>query len=323
MSFKEKLDASRYLKKYSWSKASITIFNKKYQLKDLEQTKIIASPVFLEMWDIWKVKSQKSAQRKLLFLLNLLDIPVNLFKDKKSIEKILEKFSKNLDPASYFWSNLADLVQKVYPEPLLLEGDFGRRVHNLRYFISCQQAEYIRNLSGTNDADKLSFYLAKLEWQEYDLFESDRLHQKKADYGRGLWPEDYYQGNIKVLVNFNSEFILNSRGDFQNILDPTSPSTNGVINGASFNFAHKNDFKANQVQSTKSVHGRLDVLVGQVEPEFRKILSANDGKPYRAPSQSAYVDSIGLYAQNDLSVSERSFKIHEDFIKLIQNHKNS
>mgnify|MGYP002225669906 FL=1 len=41
-------------------------------------------------------------------------------------------------------------------------------------------------------------------------------------------------------MGFHTEFILDSQGRFANEIDPQGTNHNGIINGASFNYANQN-----------------------------------------------------------------------------------
>ncbi len=65
---------------------------------------------------------------------------------------------------------------------------------------------------------------------------------------------------MKILIHFHSEFILNQDGQFALILEER-PHVNGVVNGASFNYARANNKR----------HRQLDMApVGRQDPVFGK-----------------------------------------------------
>ncbi|MGM0338843.1 DUF3114 domain-containing protein [Enterococcus sp. AZ007] len=257
------------------------------------QTRLAGSDLFIKMWNAWDSgTSQIDAERKLNVLLKIVQVTTTLPNDPKAVADLLSRFDKNLAPDNAFWRDLANEVQKAFPEPSLLTGDFGKQINNLRYVVSAQQAQYVRdNCEGSTDQKKLAAFLSGCKDEDYDLGESDRLHQKKGGNGFGAWPDGYEGGNIKVVVGFNTEFIINGKGRFQNIIDPEGASQNGVVNGASFNYANKNDYNAKKPKDTKSVHGRLDVNIGEVDPEWREKILDNDNQRYKSPSTDEYKDS--------------------------------
>lgn len=192
-----------------------------------------------------------------------------------------------------------------------LHGEFGKRVNNLRYVISAQQAQYVRdNYEGESDEDKLAQYLKD---KDYSLNEPDRYHQKKADNGKGDFPDGYFNGNYKVVMDFNTEFILNSKGQFQNEIDPEGNTPNGVINGASFNYANEKG----------KTHNRLDANVKNLDPEWRNKMRRSNGN-YKSPSTKDYKRKTGNYSAVDeksnevVSRKDKSKELKNDFKKEIK-----
>ncbi|HIW89201.1 MAG TPA: DUF3114 domain-containing protein [Candidatus Ligilactobacillus excrementipullorum] len=282
------------LKKSGWSEESLLGYIKylnahpqtkqekvdsKHLAQIYAQTKVVGSKVFDGMWQAWKTENNpKAARVKVTLLLNLIQVmgklPESMHRDKKEVQKMLGRFDKHLAPDDDFWDSLAQTVQTAYPEQTILGDDqLGERIHNFRYVISAQQAQYIRdNYQGKTDQEKLAQYLAgKTEGIDYSLRESDRLHQKKASEGAGPYPEGYADGNFKVVIGFHTEFIINSEGRFQNEIDPEGVTANGIINGASFNYANQND----------EAHQRLDVHYGSSDPDWR----TEKLKRYSSPSK--------------------------------------
>lgn len=122
------------------------------------QTKVVGSKVFDGMWQAWKTENDpKAARAKVTLLLNLIQVmgklPESMHRDKKEVQKMLGRFDKHLAPDDDFWDSLAQTVQTAYPEQATLGDDqLGERIHNFRYVISAQQAQYIRdNYQGKTD----------------------------------------------------------------------------------------------------------------------------------------------------------------------------
>lgn len=308
------------LKKRGWSEESLLSYIKylnahpqakhKHLTQIYAQTKVAGSKVFNGMWQAWKTENNpKAARAKVTLLLNLIQVmgklPESMHRDKKEVQKMLGRFDKHLAPDDDFWDSLAQTVQTAYPEQTTLGDDqLGERIHNFRYVISAQQAQYIRdNYQGKTDQEKLAQYLAgKTEGIDYSLRESDRLHQKKASEGAGPYPEGYADGNFKVVIGFHTEFIINSEGRFQNEIDPEGVTKNGVINGASFNYANQNDDK----------HARLDVNYGDSDPKWRKQIIAVS--KYAAPSKEKYKKNY-QYGIKGISSKENADRLKQKFYK--------
>lgn len=268
---------------------------------------LVGSETFLSMWNAWNTKQQtENARNKLTVLLKCLDFPLELTQESSVIQHLLSHFSSELAPDNPFWHSLASEVQIAFPAPLTLTDSLGKQIHQLRYLISLQQTEFIRRQKfGFSDQTKLAYFLRN---RNFSLSDSDRLHQKKAQAGLGAYPSGYDGGNFKLLIAFHSEFIINRAGKFQNILD--LDNLNGVVNGASFNYANKND----------RTHTRLDVKFGKSDPQFRKkILKKNQ---YKAPTKTSgnfsYTNKTGAYAINGRSSKENSQLLKEHFKKFMR-----
>ena len=194
-------------------------------------------------------------------------------------------------PHDEFWTGLAKLVQEGFPEGLSGSDELSRNIHQFRYVIDAQQAEYVRShYEGATDEDKLASYARELGCHPFDLFqdwttsESDRLHQKYRKKGnKNIYPDGSSGPNIKITFNekFHSEFILNQDEEFLYMLDP-GKDLNGIVNGASFNYANGNNQQ----------HQSLDVHYGENDPEFRKeanpYVDEEGGKKYKEPSKEEY-----------------------------------
>ena len=147
-----------------------------------------------------------------------------------------------MEPNAYFWASFARVVQKAFPKKQLSQkDDLAKRVHQFRYLISAQQAQWVRDhyrKKGQTDRDALVAYLASKYNKEeakdefgldnyryfvdYDLEESSRLHNKAASLpGQSgsivmLYPDFEPVVNIKIVMGFHTEFILASNGRFAN-----------------------------------------------------------------------------------------------------------
>lgn len=218
--------------------------------------------------------TQDKAQRLLEGMVENLAFPVEL--DHSHLPDLLEKMERNCPPHHPLWRYFAWLVNRAFPEQQLAKnGTLNRKVHQLRYLISYQQASWVRQHYGQGKTDwqALVAYLANLPRWSYRLRESARLHNKK----------DFVQSraetlpiNLKVLIGFHSEFILAQDGRFALILDE-KPSKNGVVNGASFNYASANNKR----------HAQLDMApVGPHDPAFRKKTIRSKARTYLSPTRN-------------------------------------
>ncbi|KRN28227.1 hypothetical protein IV38_GL001681 [Lactobacillus selangorensis] len=232
----------------------------------------------------------RRAQHKLRFLLAQLEFPNELANNRSQVNQLVVRLGTDLAPQAFFWRSLSRTVQLAFPHPQYLEGSLGKQVHQLRYVISLQQAEFVQtHYAGATDQEKLAHYLRTLPHFLYSFSESDRYHQKRSNHGQGALPSG--TGNLKVTVGFHAEFILDSTGRFTNILDGT---LNGVVNGASFNYACRND----------ATHRRLDVQYRASDPVWRTQMIRTQG--FKAPTLAQYRDSKGPYAVNGYSARQNS-----------------
>lgn len=267
--------------------------------EEMRQEKI-GSPVFLKWWaERYKHPETQTARETLTHLLEWLHMPQDLTGTAEEAQDLLSYFHEDLAPDHAFWGQLAWIVQVAFPEEeLALPGLLEQQVHQLRYVISMQQAQWIRENSGKEnktDEEALADWLAhrfprKWWWPfpGYSLTESSRLHNKIALLDQGIqYPDGQAGSNLKVVVDFHTEFILSSEGTFLNELDPLATGIAGVVNGASFNYAQANDHR----------HQQLDVApVRRHDPAFRKSILKNQGHPFRAPQWQpwSFVQQKGL-----------------------------
>ncbi|HFI0453123.1 TPA: DUF3114 domain-containing protein [Streptococcus suis] len=217
--------------------------------------------------------TQEKAQRLLEGMMENLAFPAEL--DHGHLPDLLEKIDCNCPPHHPFWRYFARLVNRAFPEQQLAKnGTLNRQVHQLRYLISYQQASWVRQHYGQRKTDwqALVAYLASLPRWSYRLRESARLHNKRG-FGRSR--AEILPINMKVLIGFHSEFILAQDGQFALILDE-KPFKNGVVNGASFNYARANNKR----------HAQLDMApVGPHDPAFRKKTIRSKARTYLSPSR--------------------------------------
>ncbi|HFI0254580.1 TPA: DUF3114 domain-containing protein [Streptococcus suis] len=218
--------------------------------------------------------TQENAQCLLEGMMEDLVFPAEL--DHSHLPDLLEKMERNCPPHHPFWRLFADVIDKAFPGQELAENsELGKQVHQLRYLISYQQASWVRQHYGQGKTDwqALVAYLANLPRWSYGLRESARLHNKQV-FGQSR--AEILPINLKVLIGFHSEFILAQDGQFALILDE-KPSKNGVVNGASFNYASANNKR----------HAQLDMApVGPHDPAFRKKMIRSKARTYLSPTRN-------------------------------------
>lgn len=283
---------------------------------------LIGDEKFLDYWENSRSNLSMSSARDLLkWLMELVEMPAELTGNLVETRYLLNRFSLDLYPDHPFWFQLSQLVQVAFPNQSLLENTcLARQVHQFRYVISAFQAQWVRqHFSEKTDRQSLLCYLKGKKmrrfWRrqfDFDMTESSRLHNKL--------PKVAIEGyqlpvNMKIVMGFHTEFILDSFGRFANEIDPQGVSHNGIINGASFNYANANDKR----------HRELDILPISVhDPIFRKKILANDGNAFQAPKLArrkdadwalSYFNKKGYFAKNGRSLNKEVSRHRKAFIK--------
>lgn len=292
--------------------------------------------------------SQKRRGRHLLELvLNTVDMPLELSGSKDETLQLIKRFDNDLEPDDAFWSAFALWVQYAFPKNSLShKSDFQQKIHQFRYVISAQQAYYIRKHYGRanqTDRDALIAYMKEMDdynafldemgvedadvYYDYSTGESSRLHNKialKQTLGQTqiIYPDGKEQVNIKIVMDFHTEFILDSQGHFLNEIDEEGASENGIVNGASFNYANRND----------RLHVALDVKpIRPLDPQFRKAIV----KPFKAPNRvsspqkqtmlkswsDSYFNAKGYYGINHQSRAKAVKKALKQLVKEVTGGK--
>lgn len=261
-----------------WSKQLLSLFDEDIAA---QSQLTVGLPLFKRLW-------QRSAilmvpKERLRAFLNLIAMPSELTGKRQQNQRLVDKFSMTLSPDDPFWYDFASLVSRVFPEDCLSQsGQLQRRVHQLRYIISSHQAQYVRRhfkQTGMTDGDALACYLKGKKRQhlwcrgEYSVDASARLHNKIAlRKGDIRYPDDRLSANIKILIGFHTEFILDSQGNFLNETDYETITESGIVNGASFNYGTEG-----------KRHWQLDVdPVRRHDPLFRQEMTRH----FRAPNRS-------------------------------------
>ena len=241
---------------------------------------------------------------------------------------LVARFAKNLPPHHRFWKELAAVVNRAFPrETLSRPGVLEKKVHQFRYVISSQQAQYVRQhykKAGMTDAQALAVYLRSRRLFSYSLNVSARLHNKIAlSEGEIRYPGDKESFNIKVLMNhFHTEFILSSDGHFLNELDAEEVTEAGIVNGASFNYGRR------------SRHWSLDVRPVRVhDPAFRQRLTKSFHSPKHIKKKigrkvardydASYFNQSGLYSKDGQSRFKWVKRAEQNFKRQIRTHDSS
>lgn len=304
-----------------------------------EEACLFASPAFCQLFEADWLAGQ-SARGLLSLAMRLLEMPDDLTSPIQ-LEALLTRCWPDTSPHDRFWALFAQVVAQAFPADTLSQpSDFlARQLHQARYLFSTQQTLWIRRFfwgNGQSDRQALLAYLATADRRDtvlenlglesyevaisYQLTESSRLHNKRgwlkeASIDVLLFPDRRSQLNLKILVNFHSEFILTQDGRLANLFDPLGSDENGLVNGASFNYASRHGQR----------HRELDIQpVGPHDPSCRKALLRDRGLTYRSATltlwpfgkkwASSFYNPRGYYAQSgkslagQLRVMRRRFK---------------
>ncbi|MGT2832765.1 DUF3114 domain-containing protein [Streptococcus halotolerans] len=311
------------LRQQGWPDALLSIFNEAIE-EGIDLT--VGEPFFNRFW----ANSQwfMSPKERLEAFLNVIRMPSDLVGEARENKQLVQKISLDLAPDDPFWYEFAALVAKAFPESSLAQaGDLERRLHQFRYIISSHQAQFVREhfkKRGMTDRDALALYLKDKKREtlfckgDYTLSESSRLHNKIAiQKGQIAYPDQEPSANIKVLMGFHTEFILDSKGCFLNENDAEVVTENGIVNGASFNYGTKG-----------KRHWQLDVdPVRRHDPMFRKQIT----RAFRAPNRRrnwlfkvkedydrSYFNAKGKYSVDQLSRQQLVSKEVKRFKKEIR-----
>lgn len=266
----------RFLATIGWTKEDLALVN---DFPSLDYR--IGSPLFLTYWN--NHKRDRNPKLVLQFVLAIAKLPKELSGQIEETKTILQHFHPDLEPSHFFWEELAAQVDKAFPgRSIGKKGSLEKGLHQFRYIISSQQAQYVRKnfrKEGMTDAQALASYLRKKRgpfiWRkqvDYSFKDSSRLHNKlKFEDDQVIFPDNEISYNIKLLMKFHTEFILDSFGIFLNETDAELITERGVVNGASFNYG------------TEGLrHWDLDVdPIRRHDPQFRRDIS----KGFRSPKR--------------------------------------
>lgn len=312
-----------YIKKLSFLDEHSHPNLKSFQSQFLEAQKV-GSPLFRDMWHSQvKLDSTQNAKKSLAFLTHFINLPKELSGNTNETRALLRHFDANLSPTDAFWTELASLVQIAFPDDTFSQTDtFSKQIHQLRYVISAQQANWVRQHYRTktdSDADALAKYLTKLPEQDYSLTESSRYHNKVAietnTSGRKVpkYSDNVKQSNFKVLIHFHSEFILSESGQFLNEIDTQTRTKNSIVNSASFNYANQNDNR----------HRQLDITpINDNEPKFALKAMIDGNSLFVEPSKKQQRDKHNkIFSRKGKSSKQLTKEAAQKFQNLIKSYQ--
>ena len=281
---------------------------------------LIGSKAFNCLWKEWQEEHQPL--QVLQLLLAYIEMPEDLSGELKETQDLLSYFDPDLAPHDSFWKDIVRLVDLAFPgDSLSQEGLVERQIHQLRYLISSQQAQYVRRhykKPGMTDKEALAAYL---RWKPFTMFDQGRLHQKIAiRAGKVVYPDGIPSINLKILLYNRIEFILDSQGNFLNEVDAEKVTESGVVNGASFNYGN---YKR---------HWQLDVEPVQPhDPDYRNRMTKGFRSPNKlrkkwgrkAPEQfdKSFYNPKGIYAQSHRSLANDVKRQARLFLALVYGFK--
>ena len=281
---------------------------------------LIGSKAFRNLWEDWQRDYQPLQVLKLL--LAYIGMPEDLSGELEETQHLLSYFDPDLAPHDSFWKDVVKLVDLAFPDDSLSKNvSIERQIHQLRYLISSQQAQYVRThykKPGMTDKEALAVYL---RWKPFTMFDQGRLHQKVSICdGKAVYPDGIPSVNLKILLYNRIEFILDSQGNFLNEVDAEQVTESGVVNGASFNYGN---FKR---------HWQLDVEPVQPhDPDFRNRMTKGFRSPNKlkkrwgqqAPEQfdKSFYNPKGIYAQSHRSLANDVKRQARLFLALVYGFK--
>ena len=294
----------------------------------LQEAQLFGSPFFQKLWQAEEVQNSRLGAQKLLVLaMSLVNMPEELSGDKAETDLLLARIASDLTPHDRFWKIFSSTLRQAFPADDFSQKDgnqkLKRQLHQFRYVISCQQAQWVRGHFrevGMTDAEALAAYFKADSGLPYSFKESSRLHNKTYIDKRSeqaIYPDGQAsQANIKILIDFHTEFILDQTGRFLNIIDPEGASQNGIVNGASFNYGERNR-PVNQAS-----HTRYDVKTPAVwDPRFRRLAIENSGRKFKSPQNNrgplGYRSAKSTYARKGRSAHNQVKAAIAQFKKLL------
>ena len=259
----------------------------------LQEAQLFGSSFFQKLWQAEAAQNSRlGAQELLVLAMNLVDMPEELSGDKAETDLLLARIAPDLTPHDRFWKIFSSTLRQAFPADDFSQRDgnqkLKRQLHQFRYVISCQQAQWVRDhyrQASMTDTEALASYLKDWSALPYSFQESSRLHNKAHIDKRSeqaVYPDGQAsQANIKILIDFHTEFILDQIGRFLNIIDPEGASQNGIVNGASFNYGERNR------PGNQASHTRYDVKTPAVwDPRFRSLVIENGGRKFKSPQNN-------------------------------------
>ena len=314
-----------------------------------EVARTFGSPVFQKMFSIDSEKADTPQKAKTVLQISMRysGMPSELSGDTEETKRLVGSIDSSLAPHDAFWASFSETVRKAYPDDEFAKasdiGDLKRQIHQFRYVISAQQAQWVREhyrKDDMTDEDALVAYAKDHPELEFEAGPSARLHNKAyydADADKIVYPNDTKnpeyvqkeQANYKVLLGFRTEFILSKDGNFLNEIDPEGATENGIVNGASFNYGEDGSSHKNLDMDTPAVWDpkfRQEIINNIYDNEKHKYVSPNkiqkeSDATKDSPWSNSYYNNTGRYGVNgkkykdliDKEVQEFKERVNEKY----------
>ena len=165
-----------------------------------EVARTFGSPVFQKMFSIDSEKADTPQKAKTVLQISMRysGMPSELSGDTEETKRLVGSIDSSLAPHDAFWASFSETVRKAYPDDEFAKasdiGDLKRQIHQFRYVISAQQAQWVREhyrKDDMTDEDALVAYAKDHPELEFEAGPSARLHNKAyydADADKIVYP---------------------------------------------------------------------------------------------------------------------------------------
>lgn len=133
----------------------------------LQEAQLFGSPFFQDLWLAEDAQNSRlGAQELLVLAMDIVNMPEELSGDKSETDFLLARIAPDLTPHDCFWQIFSRTLRQAFPADDFSQRDgnqkLKRQLHQFRYVISCQQAQWVRDhyrQIGMTDAEALASYL--------------------------------------------------------------------------------------------------------------------------------------------------------------------
>ena len=116
----------------------------------LQEAQLFGSPFFQDLWLAEDAQNSRLGVQELLVLaMNIVNMPEELSGDKSETDFLLARIAPDLTPHGRFWKIFSRTLRQAFPADDFSQRDgnqkLKRQLHQFRYVISCQQAQWVRD----------------------------------------------------------------------------------------------------------------------------------------------------------------------------------